>query len=285
MKIDVIIPTFNRAQLIQRALDSVLNQSYQDFIVHVVDDGSTDKTLDILKSYSSHSRVKIHTQKNSGVSAARNFGVKNSQAQWIAFLDSDDEWLPEKLDLQVNYLGEHPEIRFLHGEEIWMRNGVRVNPKVKHDKSTRDIQKASLEFCLISPSTVMMKRDLFNEHRGFDESLEVCEDFDLWNKVMAREEIGFLPQFVTKKYGGHEDQLSTKFVGMDYWRIRSLIHLGQDPELSEELQLLIKHQVQAKAAILLKGYLKHNHLQKHDEVLSLVTDYLRRFKTSDDPIL
>ena len=268
MKIDVIIPTYNRASTLERAIKSVLDQTYQDFTLYVVDDGSTDNTQTILKTYP---QIKVLTQENKGVSAARNLGVKESKSEWIAFLDSDDEWLPGKLKSQIEFLQDHPGLRFLHSEEIWIRNGVRVNPKVKHDKSSSELKKTSLEFCLISPSTVIMKRELFNDHQGFDETLEVCEDFDLWNKILATEEVGFLNTFVTQKYGGHPDQLSTKFVAMDYWRIKSLVHLLDRPYVKEELQKTIKEVIQRKSEILLKVYLKHNNLEKHQEVLSLIS--------------
>ena len=139
MHIDVIVPTFNRQSVLERAILSVLNQTHQDFLLHVVDDGSNDETHLILSKYQTHPKVKIHTKENGGVSSARNFAVKHSSAQWISFLDSDDEWLPGKLEAQVRFLKAHPDISFIHTEEIWVRNGVRVNPKVKHQKSSENL--------------------------------------------------------------------------------------------------------------------------------------------------
>ena len=270
MKIDVIIPTYNRETLVVRAIESVLNQSYGDFLLYLVDDGSTDNTPVALEKYVGHPKVTLLKQNNQGVSAARNFAVRQGSSEWISFLDSDDEWLPNKLKLQTDYLNAHPEIRFLHAEEIWIRNGVRVNPKMKHDKSGSDLFERSLEFCLISPSTVMMKRELFNQHGGFDTAMTVCEDFDLWNKILISEKVGFIDEFVTQKYGGHEDQLSTQFVAMDYWRIKSLIALEKTYPKHEKIIAVIKK----KAPILLKGYLKHGHQEKHDELVKIVGDFL-----------
>ena len=179
MRIDVIIPTFNRAPVLMRAIQSVLNQTYQDFTLHIVDDGSTDETASVLVQVQSHPKVVVHRQENRGASAARNFGVKNSTAPYISFLDSDDEWMPEKLQVQANFLKNSPHLSFLHSEEIWVRNGVRVNPKVKHQKSSKNLFIRSLDFCLISPSTVILSRELFLKHNGFDESFTVCEDYDL----------------------------------------------------------------------------------------------------------
>lgn len=266
MKIDVIIPTYNRAELIQRAIESVMSQTYADFHLYVVDDGSTDTTQDVLKKYSVHPKVTLLKQDNQGVSSARNLGVKHGQNEWISFLDSDDEWLPNKLKLQTDYLLTHPEIRFLHSEEIWIRNGVRVNPKIKHNKSGEDLLERSLEFCLISPSTVIMKRELYTQHNGFDPEMMVCEDFDLWNKILISEKVGFTDEYVTQKYGGHEDQLSTKFLAMDYWRIKSLVALEKNYPKDEKIISVIKK----KTPILLKGYLKHGHQDKHDDLLDMV---------------
>lgn len=267
MKIDIIIPTFNRSQWISRAVDSVLNQSYQDFSLYVIDDGSTDETQKILEVYASNPKITLIKQSNKGVSAARNLGVRNSHNEWISFLDSDDEWLPHKLAAQIEYLNRHPQINFLHAEEIWMRNGVRVNPKIKHSKSGPDLFKRSLEFCLISPSTVILKRDLFTSLGMFDENFLVCEDFDLWNKILSTQEVGFLDDYVTKKYGGHADQLSTQYVAMDYWRIKSLVNLYQNS--SDEIRPLIEAEVAKKTPVLLKGYLKHGNVDRYQELLEL----------------
>lgn len=267
MKIDVIIPTYNRKLTLERAITSVLNQSYPDYQLIVVDDGSTDGTWEALQKYASHPQITLLRQENKGVSAARNAGVKASSHAWVSFLDSDDEWLPQKLKTQMDYLSSNTNINFLHAEEIWIRNGVRVNPKMKHNKGPENLFERSLEHCLISPSTVIMKRELFLKHQGFDESMTVCEDFDLWNKILISEKIGFIPDFLVQKYGGHEDQLSTQFVAMDYWRIKSLLALAQAHPSQLEL---ISDVLKKKVPLLLKGYLKHHNQQKYDELIEMI---------------
>jgi glycosyltransferase involved in cell wall biosynthesis len=264
--IDVIIPTFNRAHIISRAIESVLNQSFKDFTLHIVDDGSTDETKIILEKYLNHPQVKIHYQENFGVSSARNSVGLNSKAQWISFLDSDDEWMPKKLETQVKYLQENPECNFLHTEELWVRNGVRVNPKQKHQKSNDNLFERSLDFCLISPSTVMMKASLFLKHGGFDKRFIVCEDFDLWLRILATEQIGFLSTPLTIKYGGHEDQLSTKYVAMDYWRIKSLVNLFKSNVLNENQKRSVQDVLMKKSEILLRSYLKYQNQKHFDEI-------------------
>jgi glycosyltransferase involved in cell wall biosynthesis len=270
--IDVIIPTFNRSHLIERAINSVLAQGYQGFNLYVINDGSTDDTETILQKFSNHSQVHILKQENKGVSAARNLGIKHSQGEWIAFLDSDDEWLPQKLEKQLAFISQNPHVRFVHSNEIWFRHGVRVNAKKKFDKSNHEIFKRSLETCLISPSTVMMKRELCLEHQCFDESFVICEDYDLWLKILAREEVGFISEDLIKKHGGHEDQLSTRFQAMDFWRVKALILLLKKAVLSEEQKILVNDQIIKKSALLKAGYLKHQNEQGLSELLEILGD-------------
>jgi glycosyltransferase involved in cell wall biosynthesis len=268
MLVDVIIPTFNRAQVMTRAIDSVLAQTYKNFVLHIVDDGSTDDTQAVLEKYKTHPQVKIHFQKNSGVSAARNLAAFIGAGSWISFLDSDDEWIPSKLETQMKYLNEHPAYNFLHSEELWIRNGVRVNPKVKHLKSNDNIFIRSLDFCIISPSTVILKRELFLKHQGFDKNFVVCEDYDLWLKILLTENIAFISTPLIEKHGGHADQLSTKFVAMDYWRIKSLVNLYKSSEALESQRELIKNVIQKKSELLLKSYIKYENQKSFDEIQS-----------------
>ena len=277
--IDVILPTHNRAYCLERSIHSILSQTYPDLRLMIIDDGSTDETKKIIETFQKDSRVNYLHQVNQGVSAARNLGIRHAHGEWIAFLDSDDEWLPNKLETQVKYLQEHPTCRFVHSDEIWMRNGVRVNPKKKFDKSSDELFRRSLETCLISPSTVVMKKDLCLLHGLFNEAFVVCEDYDLWLKILATEEVGFIPEFLIKKYGGHEDQLSTRFPAMDFWRIRSLMSLLQNPKIEEAKRPLIISEINKKAEILLKGYLKHHKQIEHDELKAMLESLDQKIKT------
>lgn len=275
MLVDVIIPTFNRADTVVKAIESVLSQTYKNYILHIVDDGSTDNTQLVLEKYKGHPQVKIYFQKQMGVSSARNLAAKNSTAQWISFLDSDDEWMPQKLETQINYLLNNPDCHFLHSEELWIRNGIRVNPKKKHLKSSDNIFIRSLDFCIISPSTVILSRDLFLSHNGFDEDFIVCEDYDLWLKIMLKERIHFITNPLIKKHGGHADQLSTKYVAMDYWRIKSLVNLYQNKDSTEnsneEQKLTIKNMIIKKSDLLLKNYLKHKNQKCFNEITLMLS--------------
>jgi glycosyltransferase involved in cell wall biosynthesis len=254
--IDIILPTFNRSHVVERAIVSVLNQTYENLNLYIINDGSTDETENILKKYSDHPKVHLLKQENRGVSSARNLGIKHSEAEWIAFIDSDDEWLPHKLNRQMAFISQHPQYRFIHSNEIWIRHGLRVNAKKKFDKSNHEIFKRSLETCLISPSTVMIKRELCIEHGCFDERFLICEDYDLWLKILVREEVGFISEELIRKYGGHDDQLSTRYQMMDIWQLRTLIHLLQEKDLLFEQKILINDQINKKSLSLKSQYLK-----------------------------
>ena len=268
--IDIIIPTFNRAHFIERSINSVLAQSFKSFNLYVINDGSTDDNEEVLKKYSHQPNITILYQENKGVSAARNLGINASQSRWIAFLDSDDEWLPDKLEKQLAYIKQKPHCHFVHSNEIWIRNGVRVNAKKKFDKSNHEIFRRSLETCLISPSTVMMTRDLCLKHGRFDEDFVICEDYNLWLKILAHEEIGFISHDLIKKHGGHEDQLSTRYLAMDYWRLKALINLLRNYDLPHDKKMMVNEQIEVKSVLLKNGYLKHQNQQGLNDLEELL---------------
>jgi GT2 family glycosyltransferase len=148
--------------------------------------------------------------------------VRQSEGRFIAFLDSDDLWLPHKLRRQIAYMIDHPHCEICQTEEIWIRNGIRVNPKAAHRKPAGDIFLRSLDLCLVSPSAVMMARSLFDRLGGFDESFPVCEDYDLWLRIAVDHPIALIPAPLVVKRGGHADQLSRSLWGMDRFRVRAL---------------------------------------------------------------
>ena len=133
MKVSVIIPTYNRSSVLSRAIDSVLRQSDRDFELIVVDDGSTDNTKNLIEQYSD--QITYIYQDNEGVSAARNLGLKHATGEWVAFLDSDDEWKKKKLEKQIAFIEKNPLFQWSHGNEKWLRNGKHLNQKKIHQKS------------------------------------------------------------------------------------------------------------------------------------------------------
>ena len=261
MKISVIIPTFNRAHTLVRALESVLAQRYPAFEVIVVDDASRDNTAQILAAYPDVQSMKL--AQNCGVSAARNAGIERAKGEWIALLDSDDAWMQDKLARQVEMARQTPDTLIFHTDEIWIRNGKRVNPMNKHAKPDGWVYEASLALCCISPSSVLMHRSVFEQCGVFDERLPACEDYDLWLRVFSRYPVKLIDELLVIKYGGHVDQLSRKYWGMDRFRVQALAGILDAGDLSEHDFALTVAMLQAKCNILASGAQKRG---QHDRV-------------------
>lgn len=272
ISISTIIPSYNRWPVIRRAVDSVLSQSVPADEIIVVDDGSTDNTADKLQQHYSD-RIKVIQQTNHGVSAARNYGIERSTGNWIALLDSDDAWHPEKLQKQRQTIANHDSCVLCHTDEIWIRNGVRVNQMKKHQKSGGDIFSNSLPLCVISPSSALIKRQIINEAGLFDTTLPACEDYDLWLRICAKYKTHYLEEPLLTKYGGHQDQLSKKHWGMDRFRIRSLQKLLSNTPLTNEQRQAVLNTLEKKTVILLKGAIKHNNHELSDECHSILTQH------------
>lgn len=258
--ITAIMPTYNRAATIRRACDSVLIQDFDDFELLIVDDGSDDSTQDIIASYGD--RIRTIRQDNRGVSAARNRGIIASDSEFLAFIDSDDQWLPGKLRLQHEFMTQQRDLLISQTDEIWVRNGRRVNPGERHRKRGGDIFAPSLELCLISPSAVIMRRELFERYGIFDEEMPVCEDYDLWIRTTAHESCGFIEDRLALHFGGHHDQLSARYWGMDRFRAYSIIKLLiSDCALSDEKRQEAAEAAAEKCRILASGAFKRNNAE------------------------
>lgn len=268
MNIAVVIPTYNRKLLLARALRSVYAQTRVPDQIIVIDDGSTDGTESMVKT--DFPGVDYYYQDNAGVSAARNRGIKRSTSEWLAFLDSDDEWLPEKLELQELVLQQSPEQRVCHTEEIWIRNGKRVNPMLKHAKTGGWIFQRCLPLCAMSPSSIMIHRELFNQLGDFDETLPACEDYDFWLRITAHYPVLFIEQPQIVKYGGHEDQLSAKYWGMDRFRIQALDKLLDAEPLATGDRVAAVAMLKRKAEIFSKGARKRGKVQDAEYYESLI---------------
>ena len=227
--VSVVIPTFNRQRFIEPCINSVLGQTRKADEIIVVDDGSTDQTWKILRQIGfspldrKNIRVRYVFQNNKGVSAARNIGIKSSKYEYIAFLDSDDLWLEKKLERQLADLESQTNpCRLSHTDEIWYRNGVRINARKRHLKSGGEIYEKCLKLCCISPSSSILKKSVFDDLGFFDEKLVACEDYDFWLRYCASEQVHFLQERLIIKNGGHNDQLSNTYWGMDRFRVLAL---------------------------------------------------------------
>lgn len=270
--VSVIIPVFNRKNYLTRAVESVLQQTSTDLECIVVDDGSDDGSDQLPCLRDERVRV-IRLGERCGVSRARNEGVKISRSPWIAFLDSDDEWLPGKLKKQLQWQAAHPGIRILQSRELWIRNGVRVNPPAYCEKKSGNLFPESLERCMITPSSVLMEKALFTALGGFNESLPACEDYDLWLRITARHEVGLVDEHLLRRFGGHDDQLSgTTVPALDRFRVRSLLGLLYG-ELTDSQRQLVVTQLVKKTTILANGYRKRGNQELYEQYSTIAKRY------------
>ena len=254
-KISVIIPTLNRCHSLPRAIDSVLKQTLIPDELIVVDNGSSDGSLEMIGS--KYPSVQLLKEEKLGVSAARNKGIKESNGNWVALLDSDDEWLPQKLQRQIEVVTESDGNSCLvHTNEVWKKNNSFVNQMKKHKKSGGDIFNSCLRLCCISPSSSLLNKRLFFEIGYFDENLPACEDYDLWLRICSKEKVLFVDEPLLIKNGGHHDQLSQKYWGMDRFRVYSLERLLCSGELTVGNQECAYEVLMNKILVLIKGGMK-----------------------------
>jgi len=268
--VSVIITTFNRRSFVREAIESVLKQEFHDYEIIVVDDGSADGTRDSLDKYNS---IDYRYQKNQGISRARNQGIELAKGEFITFLDSDDLWLPKKLSIQMEQMEKNPEIKVSYTDEIWIRNGRRVNPKKRHQKYSGWIFDRCLPLCIISPSSVMLQKEVFDQVGYFDENLPVCEDYDLWLRISARFPLLFIDKKLIVKQGGHGDQLSNRFWGNDRFRVDALKKIISDGGLNDSQRKTAARELITKSAILENGFRKRGKLREADYYLNLIENY------------
>ena len=269
--ISVIIPTYNRAYCLSRAIDSVLAQSHPVEKICVIDDGSTDDTQQLLQS--NYPQIHYIRQENKGVSAARNKGIRKIKSQWIAFLDSDYEWLPQKIEKQLFELTRQPMYKLIHCDEVWIRNGVRVNAMNKHKKSGGDIFESCLPLCVISPSASIIQRELLLEVGLFNESLPACEDYDLWLRICSSHPVLYVNEKLLCKYGGHEDQLSRQHWGMDRFRVDALDRIIREGVLQSDQAKAAREILINKCRILINGADKRGNQALVDKYQALLSMY------------
>ena len=254
--ISIIIPTYNRAQHLKKAIDSVLAQSHKDFELIVVDDGSTDNTAELVGSYS-HDIIYLK-QDNQGPAAARNRGIEMARYNLLAFLDSDDWFAENKLAKQLKAMQMNSTFRISHTNETWFRNGKILNQKHKHKKNSGDIFEQSLQLCAVSMSTVMLKKKVFEDHGLFDEEFPCCEDYEFWLRVSTEEKFLLLEEPLTLKDGGRGDQVSTIFrTGMDKFRIQAIIKILALGRLNDHQTESALNVLEQKCRIYGNGCMKH----------------------------
>jgi len=267
--VSVIIPTFNRAYCVAESIRSVLAQGELELIV--VNDGSKDTTVKELARFPTIQVINLTG--NHGVSYARNKGLERARGSLICFLDSDDLWKEGKLKAQVQWMQLHPECMAVYTDEIWIRNGVRVNQMKKHQKYSGDIFRQSLPLCIVSPSSVLLRKSVLDEVGGFDELMPVCEDYDLWLRIAARYPFKFLREKLILKRGGHKDQLSRKYWGMDRWRVYALDKLLRGDDLNMQQREWVTEMLINKSSILIQGFEKRGKTEEARVYKNLVSHY------------
>jgi glycosyltransferase involved in cell wall biosynthesis len=272
--VSVIIPTFNRRERCARAVRSVCNQTWTDWELIVVDDASDDGTCaeELFAGQSGNTRY-LRNEMNCGVSQARNLGVCHARGEWIAFLDSDDEWHRKKLEKQVAWIRAHPQYRIVQTREIWIRNGVRVNPPKTHEKVADYIFTQSIKRCMITPSSVMIRRNFFERTGGFNESLPACEDYDLWLRITLRHPVGLVDDHLLTRYGGHNDQLSATIEVLDKYRIRALLNVLYHEGPGDDQRKLCCETVVKKARIVAAGLKKRKRIQAYEQYRNLANQF------------
>jgi len=222
--VSVIIPTYERWALLAQAANSVFGQRVSPCELIVVDDGSTDWTAEYCARLARRPEFSYISLSHSGKPGkVRNAGARLAKGEYLAFLDSDDLWKPEKLARQIEFFEANPELRICHTREVWQRGERIVSQVGQRQRRAGDIFADALKKCIIGPSTVMMRRELFEELGGFREDLEIAEDYELWLRLTAKYPVGYLDEPLTIKRGGHLDQLSEKYGQIEIFRIRALL--------------------------------------------------------------
>jgi glycosyltransferase involved in cell wall biosynthesis len=268
MQVSVIIPTYNRAQRLGKAIDSVLAQSHQDFELIVVDDGSEDNTDELIENYNSD--IVYIRQENSGAAAARNRGIEKARYNLLAFLDSDDWFAENKLKTQIEAMSQNPSCLISHTNEIWYRNGQILNQKLKHKKSSGDIFAQSLELCAVGMSTIMIHKEIFDRYGFFDEGYPCCEDYEFWLRISAEEKFLLVKEPLTSKDGGRDDQLSAIYrTGMDKFRIKAIMKTLASGRLTEEQSGIARRELERKCRIYGTGCIKHGRAEEGRYFLNL----------------
>jgi glycosyltransferase involved in cell wall biosynthesis len=259
-EISVIIPTHNRRAMLREALASVIAQRGASFEVIVVDDGSTDRTWDDLSAGAENIRT-VRTARR-GPAAARNHGIALARGDLIAFLDSDDLWMPEKLARQSAFMRRNSGCAISQTGETWLRHNRRVNPGRRHSKRPGDIFADALHTCLISPSAVILRRKLLDEVGGFDDDMAACEDYDLWLRILARHQVGLLDEPLVVRRAGHPGQLSASVAALDRFRILALAKLLGDPSLGAVKRAAAAEAMAGKCLIYGKGLARRGRLDE-----------------------
>lgn len=263
--VSAIITTYNRSSFLRDAVASVLSQGLTDMEVIVIDDGSTDDSYKAIEGMP----VRYIWKQNGGISSARNRGIIESRGDYIAFLDVDDLWLKGKVQEQVSRM-EAEGWAVSYTDEIWIKNGKRINQRLRHKKYSGWIFEYCLPLCIISPSSVLIRRMIFEDVGLFDEAMPVCEDYDMWLRITSRCPVLFIERPFIIKRGGHTDQLSRRYEAMDRFRICSIAKLLSSGKLKGSMTVLAQNELKKKAKVYIKGAFKRGKVEEAGYYLRLI---------------
>lgn len=276
----IIVPAYNREKFLKIAVRSVLEQSFEDYELIVVDDGSTDRTPDMFERRDTcyvrrDTKINYTYQDNKGPAAARNRGLKEAKGEFICFLDSDDRFRHDKLKTTHEYIEKYPQYQIFHSEEIWYRKGELLPQKIHHKKPSGFVFENAVKLCSVSISTAAIKKTIFGDVGLFDETMPACEDYDFWLRATHKYPVFLIPQYLTIKEGGHPDQQSIKFPAMDTLRIYALNKILEGGVLNEENFQVALGELKNKCEIFIKGALKRNKLKEVEHYRELVKKFDR----------
>ncbi|MBV6627760.1 MAG: glycosyltransferase family 2 protein [Rivularia sp. (in: Bacteria)] len=264
-KVSVIIPTYNRAHLVQDAVESVLNQTYQDFELIVIDDGSTDNTKEVLAVYKD--KLAYIYQENRGRSSARNHGIKIAQGEYIAFLDSDDVWFPDKLERQVPILEYAPsDVVLVHGYKCMVDKNLQpvAGWELKLRRLYAQAEKGEetyenyLQSTCIFTSTILLRKTALLEINGYDVSIQGREDLDLYLRLLLQDYcFAFISEPALIKYRCHENNTNEVSSNYSYLQVyekhlNECLKLAVPDKIAEAKKLL--YQALAKTHYRLRNY-------------------------------
>lgn len=264
--VSVIIPSFNRRAFLEEAVQSVVMQTLTGWELIVVDDGSTDTTWQWIQSQPYIHGIRHETRR--GPSAARNSGASIAKAPYLAYLDSDDLFHPSKLEAQIEFFENNPDVALCHTNEMWIRNGKTLSQKPKHEKKGGDIFEHCLPLCRISPSAAMIRSDVFKSLGGFDTELEIAEDYELWLRLTAYYPVGFITDPLTIKRGGHADQLSEKYGMIETFRVEALCRVIEKCALTPEQHRAAVKELHKKCNIVAVGCKKRGRIDEANAYLA-----------------
>jgi glycosyltransferase involved in cell wall biosynthesis len=273
----IIIPTYNRRQFLKIAIESVLKQTYSNYELIIIDDGSTDNTKELIKDYKD-SRLSYHYQQNKGPASARNLGIAKARGEFICFLDSDDRFRINKLEVSHKHIKENPSYKIFHSEEVWYRNGKFLSQKKEHKKTAGFIFDNAVKLCSISISTAVIKKEVFEKIGNFDQTLLTCEDYDFWLRATLQYPIYLIPEFLTIKEGGHKNQQSKKYPAMDKFRIYALDKILQTKNLKKNQYKTAYQQLKKKCLIYIKGASLRKKTKEVKKYQNLLTKYESIYK-------